>query len=89
MKLNELVGIIKDRRLKWVFTFSMSETEFRAFPSRTSGAVKALKSFCVTYSSAKEMLPDGMSRSDQGEMIKPMAEGSGDGNKQWNKKDTF
>lgn len=63
-----------------VYTFSMSETEVKEFPFRTSGAVKALKSCWVTYSSVNEMLPDGMSRRDQGDIIKPMAEGSGNGN---------
>lgn len=57
-------------------TFSMSETQDKEVPSSTSGAVKARRSCWVTYSSVKEMLPDGMSRRDQGEMMKPMAEGS-------------
>ncbi len=64
----------------WVmlwFTFSMSETEDKEAPSRTSGAVKARKSCWVTYSSVKEMLPEGMSRRDHGEMMKPIAAGSG------------
>lgn len=64
-----------------VYTFSISATEARETPSRTSGAVKALKSCWVTYSSVNEMLPEGMSRRDQGEMMKPMAAGSGEGNK--------
>lgn len=59
----------------------MSETEVREFPSRTSGAVKAFKSCWVTYSSANETLPEGMSRRDQGEMMKPMDAGSGGGNR--------
>ncbi|TNN53361.1 hypothetical protein EYF80_036428 [Liparis tanakae] len=46
--------------------------EVKEAPPRTSGAVKALKSCSVTYSSVKEMLPEGMSRRDQGEMMKPM-----------------
>lgn len=54
----------------------MSETEIKEAPSRTSGAVKALKSCWVTYSSVNEMLPEGMSRRDQGEMMKPIAAGS-------------
>lgn len=49
-------------------------------PPRTSGAVKALKSCWVTYSSVNEMLPEGMSRRDQGEMMKPIAAGSGERN---------
>ena len=57
----------------------MSEMEVKEAPSRTSGAVKALKSCWVTYSSVNEMLPEGMSRRDQGEMMKPMAAGSGGG----------
>lgn len=57
----------------------MSETEFKDIPSRTSGAVKALRSCWVTYSSVNEMLPEGMSRRDQGEIMKPMAAGSGGG----------
>lgn len=60
-------------------TFSMSETQDKEVPSSTSGAVKARRSCWVTYSSVKEMLPDGMSRRDQGEMMKPMAEGSAKG----------
>lgn len=67
-----------------VYTFSISATEARETPSRTSGAVKALKSCWVTYSSVNEMLPEGMSRRDQGEMMKPMAAGSGEGNRQFN-----
>lgn len=67
-----------------VFTFSMSEMEVKETPSRTSGAVKALKSCWVTYSSVNEMLPEGMSRRDQGEMMKPMAALSGGGNRQFN-----
>lgn len=59
----------------------MSETFVRETPSSTSGAVKALRSCWVTYSSVKEMFPEGMSRRDQGEMMKPMAEGSGEVNK--------
>ena len=59
-------------------TFSMSETEAKGIPSRTSGAVKALRSCWVTFSSVKEMFPEGMSSRDQGEMMKPMAEGSED-----------
>lgn len=62
-----------------VHTFSMSETEVKEAPPRTSGAVKALKSCWVTYSSVNEMLPEGMSRRDQGEMMKPIAAGSGGG----------
>lgn len=54
----------------------MSETDVSVTPSRTSGAVKALRSCCVTYSSVKEMFPEGMSRRDQGEMMKPIAAGS-------------
>ncbi len=54
----------------------MSETEDKEAPSRTSGAVKARKSCWVTYSSVKEMLPEGMSRRDHGEMMKPIAAGS-------------
>lgn len=61
----------------------MSETEFKGLPSMTSGAVKALKSSWVTYSSVNETLPEGMRRRDQGEMMKPMAAGSGDGNRQF------
>lgn len=57
----------------------MSETQDKEAPSSTSGAVKARRSCWVTYSSVKEMLPDGMSRRDQGEMMKPMAEGSAKG----------
>ena len=56
----------------------MSEREARATPSRTSGAVKALRSCWVTFSSVKETLPEGMSSRDQGEMMKPRAEGSGE-----------
>lgn len=67
-----------------VYTFSISETEDKEIPSRTSGAVKARKSCWVTYSSVNEMLPEGMSRRDQGEMMKPMAVGSGKGNRQFN-----
>lgn len=67
-----------------IYTFSMSEMEVREAPSSTSGAVKALKSCWVTYSSVNEMLPEGMSRRDQGEMMKPMAAGSGRGNRQFN-----
>lgn len=62
-----------------VYTFSISETEDKETPSSTSGEVKARKSCWVTYSSANEMLPEGMSRRDQGEMMKPMAAGSGKG----------
>lgn len=58
----------------------MSETEVMEAPPRTSGAVKALKSCWVTYSSVNEMLPEGMSRRDQGEMMKPIAAGSGERN---------
>lgn len=65
-----------------IYTFSTSATEDKDTPSRTSGAVKARKSCWVTYSSVKEMLPEGMSRRDQGEMIKPMAVGSAEGNQQ-------
>lgn len=72
------MGYLKD------YTFSISETEDRETPSRTSGAVKARKSCWVTYSSVNEMLPEGMSRRDQGEMMKPMAAGSGKGNRQFN-----
>lgn len=61
----------------------MSETEFKEDPSRTSGAVKALKSCWVTYSSANEILPEGMSSRDQGEMMKAMAAGSGKENRQF------
>lgn len=68
-----------------VFTFSMSETEDKETPSSTSGEVKARKSCWVTYSSANEMLPEGMSRRDQGEMMKPMAAGSGQGNRQFSR----
>lgn len=67
-----------------VYTFSISETEDKETPSSTSGAVKALKSCWVTYSSVNEMLPEGISRRDQGEMMKPMAAGSGQGNRQFN-----
>lgn len=74
-RLNNLWGSVK------VYTFSISETEVKEAPSRTSGAVKARKSCWVTYSSVNEMLPEGMSRRDQGEMMKPMAEGSGEGNR--------
>lgn len=66
--------------MSWVtpmFTFSMSETEDKETPSSTSGAVNARKSCWVTYSSVNETLPDGMSRRDHGEMMKPIAEGSG------------
>ncbi len=72
------MGYLKD------YTFSISETEDKETPSRTSGAVKARKSCWVTYSSVNEMLPEGMSRRDQGEMMKPMAAGSGEGNRQFN-----
>lgn len=58
-------------------TFSISDREERVTPSRTSGAVKALRSCCVTFSSVKEMLPEGINNRDQGEMMKPRAEGSG------------
>lgn len=61
-----------------VYTFSISDTEDRESPSRTSGAVNARRSCWVTYSSVNEMLPEGMSRRDQGEMMKPMAAGSGE-----------
>ena len=64
-----------------VYTFSISEMEVRDNPSRTSGAVKALRSCWVTYSSVNEMFPEGMRRRDQGEMMKPMAVGSGEGNR--------
>lgn len=68
---------------KCLNTFSISETEDRETPSSTSGAVKARKSCWVTYSSVKEIFPEGMSRRDQGEMIKPMAAGSAQGNRQF------
>lgn len=61
-----------------VYTFSMSETDSKEIPCKSSGAVKALKSCWVTYSSVNEMLPEGMSRRDQGEIMKPMAAGSAD-----------
>lgn len=61
----------------------MSETQDKEVPSSTSGAVKARRSCWVTYSSVKEMLPDGMSRRDQGEMMKPMAEGSANGERNY------
>lgn len=51
-----------------VYTFSISEMEDKETPSRTSGAVKALKSCWVTYSFVNEMLPEGMSRRDQGDI---------------------
>lgn len=57
-------------------TFSISESEERLRPSSISGGVKARRSFCVTFSSVKEMFPEGMSSSDHGEMIKPNADGS-------------
>lgn len=76
---NEGLEYIWCVRLCKVCTFSISETEVKETPSKTSGAVKALKSCWVTYSSVNEMLPEGMSRRDQGEMMKPMAAGSGGG----------
>lgn len=83
-RLNYLYGSVTVHGVLMVYTFSMSEMESKEPPSRTSGAVKALKSCCVTYSSVNEMLPEGMSRRDHGEIMKPMAAGSADGNRQFN-----
>lgn len=65
-----------------MFTFSISETDDKETPSSTSGAVNARKSCWVTYSSVNETLPEGMSRRDHGEMMKPVAEGSGQRNRE-------
>lgn len=67
-----------------MFTFSISETDDKETPSSTSGAVNARRSCWVTYSPVNEMLPEGMSRRDHGEMMKPMAEGSGQRNRRIN-----
>lgn len=57
-------------------TCSISESEDKLKPSSTSGAVNALRSCWVTFSSVKEMFPEGMSSRDHGEMMKPRAVGS-------------
>lgn len=57
-------------------TFSISAREDKDLLWRTSGAVKARKSWLETFSSVNDMLPEGSSRRDQGEMINPRAAGS-------------